>query len=309
MRNRKNVLFIAIFAVLAAAVSLQAVFNYHNSIPVSFVENDRNKETAELQKRCIKDMNLEDEYSVEDISSFSIFYGDVTADEAPDMVVVIKLDNATFVSVYCKDEDKYKYICRLGPFCDVESVEFRYMENLSKNAVFLREKVNQSLGCFESDEFIRGYAFIDDILTPVISITADIETYWNDNFSSESSENKWEKITQKSEVKWISGDCPEIILTKEQNLFCAKGNSSERINSDEDFINVDSRIITETYTWSDKWEKFILGEKVFIPTGETVAVLEDMSSLPYSLAGLDSSRSRILFENGDISVVNNKDLK
>ena len=308
MRNRNRFNAVLILVVFSAILCIHSIFSVHGSLPVSLIESKENGEAREILNRCLKDMNLENEYSAEEISDFSVFYGDITENDTPELVMAIKFNNAVFVPVYCREGDKYTYKCCLGPFYDVESLEFRYMDNLSKNAVFLREKVNQSLGSFETNEFLRGYAFIDGTLTPIISIPTNIETYWNENFYSGGSKDKWERITQKSIVNWTGGDCPKIILTKEQNLSCADGKSTEKINSDEDFVTEDSRTVTETYTWSDKWKRFILGEKIYLPTGEKAAILEDMGNLPYSLAGFDSLKSRVLFENGDIEIVDNKDL-
>jgi len=279
------------------------------SIAYGTLQNADNEELNEIINRCLKDMNRDSDFSADEAKSFTEFYGDITGSEEPELILAIKFNNCTLVPVYEKNGDKYIYKCELGPFYDVESIDFRYMDNISKNAVFIREKVNQSLGCFESTVYLKGYAFIDDIPTPVISLPVDIEAYWNENFSLEGSEDKWLKISQKSNVNWIGGDCPEIILTKEQDLSGAEGSCTNKINADTDFIAEDSRTVTEKYTWSNKWNRFILDEKTHIPTGEAVAVLEDFSTQPYILAGFENAKSRVLFGNGDIKVVENSQLK
>ena len=309
MKNRKKYLFIIICSFLAVIMPVYILTYAYHSIPVSLIENSGEDGIREIIGVCLKDMAREDYYNADDVLSFSTFYGDITEDSAPDLIIAIKFNNTTtLMPVYSKIGSRYVYKGELGPFYDVESVEFRYMDNLSKNAVFINEKTNESLGSFQTNNYIQGFAFIDGSLTNIISIPTDIEAYWNENFLPEGL-NKWDKIAQESAVNWIEGNCPKIILEKEQILSSMDGSSKERINSDENFKAENHRTVIETYVWSDKWKSFILGEKVYLPSGETVAVLEDLNNQPYVLAGFDTSKSRVLHENGKMMWVGNKDLK
>lgn len=280
-------------------------------IPASEMDNNQEDFSVnEIIENVLRDTNRSDEFNLNEVTAFSVFYGDITENLESDVVIAIEFNNTTLVTVYSRQGDNYVYEADLGLFYEIDGVEFRYIENLSKSAVFLRERIDQSLGGFETNEFIRGYAFSDGNVIPIISIPADIESYWNEGFPGiGSNEDIWTKVTQESSINWVSGIDPEIIFTKNQNVATAEGSNTDAITDLGEFEISDNRIIQERYVWSDKWQRFILYERTYNLTGANVAVLEDLSTLPYVLAGLGSEKSRVLFENGDIGVVDNTSLE
>lgn len=278
-------------------------------------------ETLENQTKIVetvlRDTNRRGQYDAADVGKVSVHYGDVTGDGRQDAVVQVQFGpKDTLVAVYQKEEngDGYSFLGEAGVFFDVQRLEFLPIPDMGKSAILLREYANQNIGAFEKNVFVRGYLWDGEAFELVISIPQNIVSTWNRlwNQNAQADPSDWERVVQEGELTLEEADAPSVNASYDQMYQTSTDTQTKNIPADETFSTNKARKIEETYYWDTGWGRFILGEARDPATGETVAILADLSNSPYVLSDdfvQDEGQVRIRRKDGAIEVVNRDSLE
>ncbi|MGL4791172.1 MAG: hypothetical protein ACRCW1_07150, partial [Anaerotignaceae bacterium] len=223
----------------------------------------------------------------------------------------------TLIGVYEENNGIYNFFAPVGTFYEVPSIETVNLKPLNKNLIFLKEYADQKIGSYERSEFSRGFLWDGEKFKLVFSTQNNIIADWNDLWNEPGfqtgipSQSQWRKVTEDTKLYLDNADIPKIKAVRNQNYLLSSDTDAKNIPTDDTYTVANSRTIEDIYTWSDKWQQFILDEKILSTTGEEVAIIEDFGSLPYAL--LDAfepyvDKLRVVTSEGTAMLVNREDL-
>ncbi len=215
----------------------------------------------------------------------------------------------TLAVVYEETSELYKVFAVLGHFYEIAEVKF-ILEPISKNTmILLREKVDMAMGVYETSEWLKGYLWNGKFYYQVLNIPFNIKAYWNNAWIAYDKNKQWEKVEQNCNYTWDNIDKIVLYLYKAQEYSISNVEGSVDLPDDNTFQTVRSRFVVEAYNWSRVWNCFILYEGRYKVTGQTVAVIIDLSKYVYSLVEPVSQRYVIYTSENEYLVIPDKDLE
>lgn len=312
--KRKKTVLAAIFSFLVIGIGA-TVYGTNNQITQTDIENINSPDTKLLvSKIFLKDMNKEDAILPNEIENFVVT-------PMPNSNQIILTGNygpkLTLIGVYEENNGIYNFFAPVGTFYEVPSIETVNLKPLNKNLIFLKEYADQKIGSYERSEFSRGFLWDGEKFKLVFSTQNNIIADWNDLWNEPGfqtgipSQSQWRKVTEDTKLYLDNADIPKIKAVRNQNYLLSSNTDAKNIPTDDTYTVANSRTIEDIYTWSDKWQQFILDEKILSTTGEEVAIIEDFGSLPYAL--LDAfepyvDKLRVVTSEGTAMLVNREDL-
>ena len=270
---------------------------------------------AKVSEILVKDMEKGKDVNTKDIQSITVTYGNVDGKNNDNIIIVGNYgSNFALVGVYQKANGGYVFLDDIGAFFNVEDINTVNLKNLGKDAVFIKEYSQQNSGAFEQMTFLRGYLLADDGFKLIYSMPEQVNVDWNkyNDSDEEDGESQWNRVIQSSKTKLENGNYPAIKAQRNQSYLKSSDTNSKNIPADSTFYEVAKKDVSESYYWSDRWEKFIICEKIDITTGEKVAVIEDWRNLPYSIVQefeIYSNKVRIVRNNGTTDIVQRDTLR
>ena len=214
-----------------------------------------------------------------------IFEKNLLNDNTNYILVLVQFDKKnTLAVIYEQDNDYCTVFSVLGRYYEIVTVEF-ILEPISKNMLILFcEQVNMATGIYETNDFLKGYLWNGNFYSQVLNTPFNIKAYWNNAWINCNSQNKlWEKAQQSCNFTWNNVDKIVIYIYRAQEYSVSNVEESINLPEDNTFEIVKSRFVVETYSWSEKWNCFILYEGRHKSTGEDVAVIHDLNNYVYSL--------------------------
>ncbi len=270
---------------------------------------------TDIARSVLESTGRSEQYDLADLEKVTVYFGgDVTGNEEDIVVTVHFGPKNTVVAAYTADGNVYQFIGDLGDLGDfygVQSIQFVPVEDLGKDIVIIREQVDGSLGGFEQTDVLRGYVYDGKEFRDVLNTPQKIEASWNQiwNQSDIQQPSLWQRITEETESKWNGGEEPSVTITRYQTYLESDDTAKETIPQDNTFTEKESRVVVERFFWSPQWNRFILREATEKATGETVAVIENLTLSPYMLAGFEDNKDyRILRADGSTDYVEEGDL-
>jgi len=234
-----------------------------------------------------------------------IHTGDLLGDTGKELILTLALEpKKSIIAVYQKENKEYKYVGLIDTFFDIVGLQTISMDRKGKDIVIVREYADQMLGAFEKGTFIRGYIWNKDTFQMVLSVIEDYQGYWNEMWDQPPKTHpKWLRITDKTDIQWENGPYPVLRTLEHQAYAKSKVTNSINIPRESEFEVIASKDVPQVYYWSEKYQHFVLNEGKDIKTGETVAIIEDLSLNPFQLAGFELNQYRIKRQNGTIEIV------
>lgn len=234
-----------------------------------------------------------------------IHTGDLLGDKRKELILTVALEpKKSIIAVYQQEDGEYKYVGLMDTFFDIIGLQTIPMDKKGKDIVIVREYVDQMLGAFEKGTFIRGYIWNNNQFQMVLSIIEEYQGYWNEMWDQPPKTNpKWLRVTDKTDIQWENGPYPVLRTLEHQAYAKSKITNSVNMPKGSDFEIVASKDVPQVYYWSEKYQHFVLNEGKDIKTGETVAIIEDLSLNPFQLAGFELNQYRIKRQDGKIEIV------
>lgn len=263
----------------------------------------------DIAKSVLDDTGRSDQYDLQDLEDITVYFGgDVTKGDQEDVVVTLNFGpKNTVVAAYTADGSVYEYAGDLGDFYGVQSVRFVPIPELGKDIVIVREQINESLGSFQQTNVLKGYSYDGKEFQDVLNTPEKIQSNWNNvwNQGEIQEESLWRRVTEETEGAWEEGEDSAFTLTRYQTYLESDDTKEGVVPEDDTYTQKDSRVVVERFYWSEEWGRFILQEAIEKETGEKVAIIENLTASPYSLAGFTDKRDyAIVRKDGSTKYVN-----
>lgn len=282
MKKKKWILFV-IFIVMIVGMGARA-YATAKQITAKDLENlDDPATKLKISEILVKDMGKEKEMDASEIKKIKVTRGETMEQGKEDVIIVGDYGpNLTLAAAYEAVNGGYRFLGTIGVFFDVQEVSNIYLENLKRDAVFLKEYTEQNGDTLEKATYLRGYVWENDGYKLIYSMPEQLCAEWS-NGSEGSGEIQWQRVVQNSKTRLENGNYPLITSRRDQSYMISGDTATRNRPADETFNKVINRDTSESYYWSDSWGQFILGEKIDKTTGEKVAVIEDWGNLVYSM--------------------------
>lgn len=266
-----------------------------------------------IAEKVLRDTGRTGQFTPEEATNVFVYYINLLGSDRAEVVIQIEFGpKNSIVAVYTPEGNGYDFVSDIG--------EFFYIRNITaiplpddNDILILREYANQDIGAFERSSFLRGYQWDGTDFQEVLKVPEGIESTWNELWDGETTngESKWNRIEQRTDIAFEDGSIPTLSLTSYQAHRVSEPSASMDVPNETAFSTVNNRIVTETYTWSPQWHRFILSEMTDNQTGEPVAVIEDLGSSPYALLddyGNNANKVRIVKQDGSTDIVDKSTL-
>ncbi|MCI1959830.1 MAG: hypothetical protein LKJ25_09455 [Clostridia bacterium] len=284
--KKKKAIIAVIFLIAVAAIAIK-IFGNTQAITQKDLDDSENAITMKnISQVMLNDTGRTGEVKNDDIKSITVKYGDINGDSSVDAVICADYgDNYSLVAAYKKDGDVYTYINEIGVFNNVLQMELTELDNLNRDAVFIQERINNKIGCYDEDIYLKGYVYDDKLKSfeEVLDYPINVSSDWNVEWDDESNKSSWHKIVQKTKAKLENGKVPKISMEHDQRLYVSTDTQAKNIPESDTYKLQNKRTVKEDYVWSDKWKRFILDEKVDKTNGKDVAAVLYWGRMPYAL--------------------------
>jgi len=307
LREKSNIILFAIVLVIGIVYTIDKV-EANREIKETWVKEylaDKKSYKENIIEVVLHDAGYADWYDKKESIDLKIDTADLLGDDKKELVLTLSLGpQKSIIVVYESIKNAYKYIKTVDTFFDIKGIQAIPIKKQGKDILIVRESVDQMLGAFEKGHYIRGYIWNNGKFEMVLSIMEDYEAYWNEMWEQPpKSEAKWLRVMEKSTIMWENSPYPVLRVLEHQSYSKSKIVNSKPMPKEDEYEIVDSKEITQTYYWSNKYKHFVLGEGKDVKTGETVAIIEDLSQDPFELAGFKQDKYRIKKKDGKIEVV------
>ncbi len=289
MKNWKKWIFIAIIAVAVIILFTIKIYGVSEVLTKSEIQSPNTLENKrKIASAVLQDTGRNDMFEPQEALNVTVYAGNLMGGDQNQAILSVRFGpKNTIVAVYNLNEDgeTYSYVGDLGEFFDVKNIQFMPLKD-GRNIAIVREYADQNIGAFERSSFLKGYLWNSNTkdFDNVLSIPEGIETVWNGAWDDSSvEERRWQRIEQRTEIQYEDNPNPVINLTHYQAYKISDSKDTDNMPDLSTFDTYKSRVVNETYYWSDEWQRFILAEKMNNATGEKVAVIEDFGSSPYAL--------------------------
>ncbi|WP_058484870.1 hypothetical protein [Defluviitalea phaphyphila] len=229
----------------------------------------------------------------------------ILGNDEKELILTIFLEpKKSIIVVYKKDNNSYKYVGIVDKFFDIQGVQTIPIDKKNRDIIVVREFVDQMLGAFEQGTYIRAYIWEDEKFEMVLSVIEDYSAYWNEMWDKEQKiDPRWLRIMDKASIQWENGPYPVLKILENQSYAKSTIINSKNMPKEDEYEVISSREVLQEYYWSDKYNHFILSEGKNVKTGETIAIIEDLSLSPFELAGFKLEQYRIKTQDGKIEIV------
>lgn len=272
-------------------------------------EMNEKKNQEDIAKSVLRDTGRADTYDLNDLDKVTVYYGNVNGnqdqseeEEEKDVVVSVNFGpKDTVVAAYTPNGGVYEYVGDIGNFYNVDNIQFVPIKSLGKDVVVVQETANQMVGAFENSTLLRGFLYDDKTaFSSVLNTPIAIDATWNEIWNNPELKNpdNWVKVREAADAVWSTQDeAPKLNVIRFQK-YLAAGDTGKQLPAESKFVQQSSRVVMEEIYWSEKWKRFIIGEAVEKKTGKPLAVLQNMDSGPYALAGLVENTYLVQKEDG-----------
>ena len=242
-------------------------------------------------------------------ASLKIMNGAIINENEQNMFIVT--DNSKSIIAVYEDNE---FIGVVDTFVNLIDVQIMPLNAREGSLIVVREDINNMLGAFEDGVYIRGYAYYDGAFHQVLSILEEYVAYYNNSWNSLKQEQTlvWEMICSSAYVQWTNETSPVVEVTYFQEYGYALSKDPNIQATELDFTTMEYREVKSTYYWSNEWNSFIMGEAIYLETGEEVAILDDLSLSPFALVDelIDYNEKYIVkYKNGEIERIGKEEIE
>ena len=289
MKNWKS--WILIVVVVVAVISIFTIKTYGVSevITKNEVQNPNTLENkTKIALVVLEDTGRSDIFEPQEALNVTVYSGNLMGDEKDETVFVVEFGpKNSIVAVYAlnPDDETYKYIADVGEFFNVRNIMFMLVKDQNKNIMVIQEYADQTIGAFERSSFLKGYFWSDseEKFKSVLSVADSIEAVWNGDCEEDNIvERRWQKIEQRTEIKYDDNEYPILNFTYYQS-YKISDSMDKKMPDVSTFDTYRNRVVNKIYYWSNEWQRFIISEKINNANGQKVAVIEDLGASAYAL--------------------------
>lgn len=263
-----------------------------------------------LIEQVLHDTNRENQFSDWKDAQVSIYFQSVVTSNQDDAIISIQFDaKNTIIAIYSPLEETFLFTVELGRFYHIKEISFIPSANQNLKMIALLEEINMQIGAYENTIFLKCYLWDNSLFRLVLNVPKDINSYWNTVWFEQNEKNYWCKVALKGTPQWGHGSSPVLYLYEIQEYSVSTEKKQSVLPNESTFNIINDRFLVEKFYWDEKWNRFILIEKINLITGNPVAVIQDIEMSPYSLVDGPIEKSIISSQDNVISMIDKKHLK
>ena len=294
------------FVLLTAASMLLPVIIY-NTVFAQVITREQLQNTEnidvlrEIGESVARDTKNETLPESEIPGRIEVYMENVLGDDEKEAIIsVFYGPKYNITAVYKEENGGYEYVGELGTFFNPKDVKVKNF-NKGNPIVFVSDYINQQAGAFEESVYFYGYTWNDekDEFINVFLEPMNIDAQWLEN-------GVWQKAERKGKAVYENSSVPNIKTEYNQFYYTAEDDGTKSKPEDDEYTLVEEWTENELFYWSDRWQRFIVGEAVEKSTGDKVAVISRWEKLPYTrapeFAGYENY-VRIVRSDGSMEVV------
>ena len=275
-----------------------------------------NKEDQEKIENKIKDISIKEmkhdkwlEYI--DYVKLIVYPIDIVGDSEKELIIGLNLSkNLGSLGVYKLEGNKYKLTDQIDNLTTIEKISVERSSTSDKRFLILEEYLDERVGAYFTDEFIRIFTKTDDKFEEVFRESTEYEAYFHEKWlDKEKDKPKWFKLSENNIIAYDSKveKAPSIRVNKTLKKLEGKNGTNSKVPTE--FKENQNENYEEKYIWNELYKKFILSEGEVISTGEKVALLEDMSKNVDYLLNLDDKYYKIVNKNRKIKFIRQDEIR
>ncbi|EOD00434.1 hypothetical protein L21TH_1495 [Caldisalinibacter kiritimatiensis] len=235
----------------------------------------------------------------------SIYPFDIINNKKKDLVISLNISKDTGVIViYKKTNSNYSYVTKIEDLTYIDNISIFNTEALNKSFLIVEQILDERLGAFFLDNYVQIFTNINNTsFKEVLRLSKNYETYYYEKWTTPTIENpKWFKITEKNLIDYMVNEDELPIVNINKTLKKYEGFSSDD-SIPENFELIQTKNISTSYYWSNKYKYFIQNEGKLKSTGELVGIIEKSNQLADSLLQLSKPYYKIVDKNGKIKYI------
>ncbi|MGF7056393.1 hypothetical protein [Brassicibacter mesophilus] len=288
--------------------------NLRTKLIDNFFSNDESLKTAarkQIKEIVLKDLEYNNWIDYSDYIEMLIYPIDVYGDSNEELIIALNISKDTgVIGIYKKYNEMYVLNDKIDNLTNINNV--MSIKNNKKNKAFiiLDQTLDENTGAFFTDNYIQIFTKLDSGFKEVFRQSLDYSAFYYEKWTNPSHENpKWYKITERSVIDNISNDHENITLFISKTILKYKGTSNNEDNIPSDFKLVDQKNFEIKYSWSNKYNAFIIGEGELIANKQTVGILEDTSQTVDYLLNLAGKYYKVIDKNNNVLYISEDEIK
>ncbi len=252
-----------------------------------------------IKQKTIKDMELDKWLEYIEYVKLIVYPVDIVDDSKKDLIIGLNLSkNLGAIGIYKLDGENYILEDKIENLTTIEKISVKIDETKSRKFLLVEEFLDERVGAYFTDKFLRVFTNIDDKFEEVFRQSIDYEAYVYEKWIDADKENpKWYKFNENNIIDYdfeIDNNASFSVYQKIKKLEGQDGSSSEIPTK---FKQVEESEFKTKYYWSEEYKRFIMGKGEIISTGEKVAILEDTSRTVDYLLNLGDKYYKVINKN------------
>ncbi|QNB45174.1 hypothetical protein BR63_01860 [Thermanaerosceptrum fracticalcis] len=245
----------------------------------------------------------------------SYLFLDLIPGAYPEVIVTLSLaPDKGILAIIQRQNNNYILLTYLDNLLPLGKLDKLSLAN-GKEILVTREDHDEMTGAFTRVCTVKLWGWQENTLHVLWSENSHWEINWLNTWQNpKANPVKWLKLTQDLRITYETKDSSALIKTTGQQNYYISAQNKVRLPPETDFSLLQSRELTETYYWHEKWQKFVLNTGVIDIPGKTetqkrVAVLKNMANHLENLPGGGKQLLEVIDDQGKIFLVEKSLLK
>lgn len=277
-----------------------------------FSDNDEMKKlsTKSIKKIVLKDLGYENWLSYIDFIDISLYPFDVIHDNVEELIVSINLSkDQAVIGIYRLYEDKYILARKIDSLCNVKNISAIRIEPSKKVFIITEEILDEMIGAYFVDNFIRIFSEIEDEFVEVFRQSTDYTAYYYEKWGNPSvPDPKWYKIVENSVVDNITAEKGYITINVSKSLAKFEAINSSSFSNPNDYKLIEQNSFDIKFVWNELYNSFILSKGRIISQNVDVGILEDTTQTVDYLLNLTGKYYKVIDKNKRILYIEKDDI-
>ncbi|AFS78851.1 hypothetical protein Curi_c18450 [Gottschalkia acidurici 9a] len=284
-----------------------------NLVKKYFSTNEEAKKQAEkrIKEIVIKDLGYSDWTEYMDYIEISLYPIDIIGDKKKELIIAVNLSkNLGTIAIYKTNNGGYELANKIENLTSIKGVSVKRNDTSDKRFLMVEEVLDESIGAYFTDNFIRLFTEIDNEFKEVFRESLNYEAFYYEKWIDPSKEKpKWFKLNEKSVVDYTYNVDNHISLLVSKTIERSEAKDNADHTIPKKFKKVEEDFFEIKYIWSEKYSSFILGEGEILSSKEEVGILEDTSKTADYLLKLGDKYYKVINKNMEIKYIKENEIK
>lgn len=264
-----------------------------------------------IKKILMRDLEYSNWIDYIDYTDVNIYPMGVRSAPNDELIIALNLSkDEGIIGIYKLQNLSYIYVNKIEGLTFIKGVT--KIKDSINNRVFLviEEALDESLGAYFVDNFIRIYSEFDSKYQEVYRQSLDYEAYYYEKWTDPSIiDPKWFKLSEKSIFDYIITEEGKIVINVSKNIAKYQSNTTVGEVIPENFMIVTEKNFDVTSIWSEEYLYFIQGIGRVTKNSKIVGIIENSEQTPDSLLNSSDKYYKVIDKNGKIDYIVEKNLE